>query len=83
MKRIFLTGASALALLAAPALASNSQSSVTQSNSRNKATVDQTGTTTGGRSTITQSDDDNEATVTQSDDGTGSRPVQSSTIDQS
>ena len=68
MKKLLLAGAAALAMATA-AQADNSTSTVTQSNSGNEATVDQTGSLAGGASTITQSGMDNDATVTQADDG--------------
>ncbi len=84
MKKLLLCTASATALLlAAPALADNSTSTVNQSNTGNGAVVDQTGSIDGGSSLIDQTGANNAAAVTQADDGSGSTPVNVSTINQS
>jgi len=83
LKRLFYTGA-IVALMATPALADNSTSTITQSNTGNDATVDQSGSLDGASSIITQSGADNEATVTQADPGVMvGTPTNTSTILQS
>lgn len=70
MKKLLLSAVSASAILmAVPALADNSSSTVNQSNTGNAATVDQTGSLSGGSSLVDQSGANNIATVTQADDG--------------
>ena len=79
MKKLLLMAVSATALAVAPALADDSTSTVNQSGTSGTATVDQSGTLSGGSdSLINQAGDTNTSTVTQSSgasagDGGGQR----------
>src|SRR3546814_17657416 len=73
MKRMMMSAASVLALaIAGPALA-QSVSTVNQSNTGNRAHVDQTASLSGGDSLINQSGANNPANVSPGADGSGDR----------
>ncbi len=80
MKKAILSGASVVALtIAAPALAQNNTSTVTQTGSTQTASVTQSGE--DAEATVIQSNSLNTATITQGDNAGGEAVIDQSGID--